>query len=285
MVLHGHQRDDDYAWLRDRDDPAVIAHLEAENAYTDAVMHHTVALQETLFTEFKSRIQETDLSVGVRKGPWSYLTRTVEGSQYAIHTRRPRELEGDPGAEQILLDENVLADGHEYFALGTFEPSADHNWIAWATDTDGSEQYLLRFRDTRTGEDAADEITGTAPGVAWSEDGAAVFYCTLDEMMRPHQLWRHLLGTDPGTDVLMFDEPDDRFYLGVGTTATEEFIVLTLGSQVTTEVHVLRSNQASLTDAVFSVVEPRRQDIEYGLDHHRGEDGSERFFIVSTFRG
>lgn len=281
-TLHGITRTDEYAWLRGKDDPEVMAHLEAENAYTAALTAATVDLQESLFQEIKARIQETDLSVPVKKGPWAYVTRTVEGSQYAIHTRRPRASANDESAEVVLLDENVVADGHDYFALGTFDPSPDHQWVAWAIDTNGSEQYELRFRNLTTGEDSAEVVGPVAPGSAWAADSATVFYATLDDVMRPYRLWRHHVGTDQAADVMVFEEPDERFFLGVGVSATDEFLVLTLGSQVTTEVHLLRATAAVDPSARFSVVEPRRHGIEYGVDHHRAADGTERLIIVTN---
>ena len=281
-TLHGITRTDEYAWLRGKDDPEVLAHLEAENAYTAALTASTVDLQESLFQEIKARIQETDLSVPVKKGPWAYVTRTVEGSQYAIHTRRPRALANDESAEVVLLDENVVADGHDYFALGTFDPSPDHQWVAWAIDTNGSEQYELRFRDLVTGEDSAEVVGPVAPGSAWAADSATVFYATLDEVMRPYRLWRHVVGTDQAADLMVFEEPDERFFLGVGVSATDDLLVLTLGSQVTTEVHLLRATAAVDPSARFSVVEPRRHGIEYGVDHHRAADGTERLIIVTS---
>ena len=281
-TLHGITRTDEYAWLRGKDDPEVLAHLEAENAYTAALTASTVDLQESLFQEIKARIQETDLSVPVKKGPWAYVTRTVEGSQYAIHTRRPRALANDESAEVVLLDENVVADGHDYFALGTFDPSPDHQWVAWAIDTNGSEQYELRFRDLVTGEDSAEVVGPVAPGSAWAADSATVFYATLDEVMRPYRLWRHVVGTDQAADLMVFEEPDERFFLGVGVSATDDLLVLTLGSQVTTEVHLLRATAAVDPSARFSVVEPRRHGIEYGVDHHRAADGTERLIIVTN---
>ena len=279
--LHGVTRTDDFAWLRDREDPAVIAHLEAENTYTAEAMAPTEALQETLFTEIKARVQETDLSVPTRKGPWEYFTRTEEGRQYAIHGRRPLGAPENGPHDQLLLDENALAEGHEYFALGTFEISPDHAMLAYALDTSGEEQYVLRVRDIATGVDGPEQIANTSPGVAWSADSTRLFYATLDDVMRPDRLWLHTLGSPGGEadDANVFTEPDERFYLGVGTSATDELIVLTLGSQVTTEVWLLR---AADPDAAFAVVEPRRQDIEYGVDHHRSADGSERLFIVTN---
>ncbi len=142
-------RIDDWYWLRDRDDPAVLAHLEAENAYTAAAMAPTGTLQEALYAEMVARIQETDLSVPVRKGPWRYYSRSVEGSSYGIHCRRPAD--GPDDAEQVLLDENALAEGHDYFSLGNFAVSPDHRWLVYSTDTTGGERYTMRFRDLGSG--------------------------------------------------------------------------------------------------------------------------------------
>ena len=153
-------------------------------------------LQEALFAEMVARIQETDLSVPVRKGPWNYYSRSVEGSSYGIHCRRPAD--GPDDAEQVLLDENVLADGHDYFALGNFSISPDHRWLVYSTDTTGGERYTMRFRDLDTGQESPETIEDTSYGAAWANDDATVFYVRVDEAMRPYQLWRHVVGTDPG---------------------------------------------------------------------------------------
>ncbi len=285
LTLHGDVRVDEYAWLRDKEDPAVVAHLEAENAWTESALAHLAPLRERLFQEIKGRVQETDLSLPVSKGPWSYLTRTVEGLQYAIHVRRPRATSDDESTEQVLIDENVLAEGHEYFALGSSEVSLDHRWLAWSTDTDGSEEYVLRFRDLLTGEDLPERIEGTSPGVAWSADSTACYYLTLDEVQRPDKVWHHVLGTDPSTDTLVFEEPDEQFFVGVGLTSSEEWLVLSVGGAVTSECHVLRAEEANGragAAARFRPVEPRRHGIEYGIDHHRSADGTERFLVTTN---
>lgn len=205
---HGDQVDDPYAWLRDRDDPEVIAHLEAENAYTAAMTAHTEQLQHELFEEIRSRIQETDLSVPVHIGPWWYFGRTTEGSQYAVHCRVPAASErltladappaiepGVPAAdEQVLLDENELAGDSDYFALGAFDISLDHRWLAYSTDYDGSEKYTLRIRDLETGDDLPDQVPEVTYGTAWSDDASVLFYVKPDDAMRPHQVWRHVVG-------------------------------------------------------------------------------------------
>jgi oligopeptidase B len=288
--LHGHDRVDEYAWFRERENAEVLQHLEAENAYTAAVMASTKELQEELFSEIKARILETDLSVPTVKGPYAYFSRTEEGRQYGIHCRRAATSadtgidawpEGhlQPSEFELLLDENILADGHEFFSLGTFEVSPDHQLLAYATDTEGDEIYALRIRDLRTGVDLPDVIEESSPGVAWSADGSVLFYTTLDETMRPWKLWRHVLGTDAELDVCVFTEVDERFFLNLSTSTTDELIVVTLGSQITTEVHVLRADNPY---ADFVLFDERRQGIEYAIEHHRALDGSQRYFVLTN---
>ena len=228
ITAHGDGREDPWFWLRDREDPEVLAYLEAENTYTDAVMEPLGSLRDGLFEEMKARIKETDMSVPARRGPWWYYSRTEEGKEYAIHCRRPArgrdELPpaGEPGdEEQILLDENSLAQGSEYFAVGSAAVSHDHRWLAYGTDRRGDEKYELRFRplDAETSPNVAAEVVfETSYGLAWSAGADHVFYVRLDEAQRPYQLWRHQLGTDPAGDQLVFEEPDRRFSLGTGST-------------------------------------------------------------------
>jgi len=284
LEAHGDRRIDDWFWLRDKDDPSVVAHLEAENAYTAACMAGTVPLQEVLYAEMVARIQETDLSVPVRKGPWSYYSRSEEGSSYGIHCRRPADgVDLEPGdAEQVLLDENVLAEGHEYFSLGNFAVSPDHRWLVYSTDTTGGERYTMRFRDLSTGEESEESIEDTSYGSAWANDNATVFYVRVDEAMRPFQLWRHVVGTDPAGDVLVIEEPDEHFYLGVGRTKDDRFVLCGLDSKVTSEVRILDADDPT---GPFTVVEPRRQGIEYSVDHDRGDPDARRparFLIVTN---
>ncbi len=311
LVAHGDSRTDDWYWLRDKDDPAVITHLEAENAYTEAMTAGTKDLQETLFAEIVARIEETDLSVPVRKGPWLYYTRTVEGSAYAIHCRRPAGPGGRGGpagpaapsgstgpagpggaavgsggaadeGEQVLMDENRLADGHEYFALGNLEVSPDHRWLVYSTDTTGGERFTMRFIDLATGAESPESIEDTSYGAAWANDNATVFYVRVDEAMRPHQLWRHLVGTGPAEDALVYEEKDDRFYLGVGRTKDDRYLLMGLDSKVTSEVRALDADDPL---GAFTVIEPRRHGVEYSVDHDRGDPGlgrDSRFLIVTN---
>jgi oligopeptidase B len=284
LRAHGDVRVDDWYWLRDKDDPAVIDYLVAENAYTEAVTAKTSDLRASLFDEIVARIEETDLSVPARKGPWLYYSRTLEGSSYGIHCRRPAtsETDGPSDGEMVLLDENRLAEGHDYFALGNLSVSPDHRWLVYSTDTTGGERYTMRFRDLETGVESAEAIEDTSYGVAWANDNATVFFVRVDDAMRPFQLWRHEVGSDPALDRLVYEEADDRFYLGVGRTKDDAFILLGLDSKVTSEVRALPADDPS---GSFAVIEPRRQGIEYSVDHDRGRPDlgrGGRFLIVTN---
>lgn len=283
LVAHGDERVDEWYWLRGKEDPEVVAHVEAENAWTAAQLAPTEGLQQRLFDEIVARIQETDLSVPARKGDWWYLSRTVEKLQYAIWCRR----KGDPeGPEEVVLDQNALAEGHEYLAVTNTQVSPDAERLAFATDFNGSERFTLRFRDLRTGEDLADEVPDTYYGLAWGADNATVFYTKVDDSMRPYQLWRHRVGTAAADDVLVHQEDDERFFLGVGLTRSERYVVLSLESKVTSEAWVL---DASAPEGRFRVVQPREQGVEYDVDHHgdhflivTNADGAENFKLVEA---
>ena len=281
---HGDVVVDEYAWLRDRDDPDTVAYLEAENAFVEQTTAHLAPLREKLFEEIKSRIQETDLSVPVRKNGWYWYSRTEEGKQYGIHCRSrtepPPDETGTGGAapgEEMLLDENAEAGDAKFFAVGAFDVSHDARLLAWSSDTAGAEVYTMRFRDLETGADLADEIPGTYYGTAWAGDNRTFFYVKPDEAMRPYQLWRHVVGSPVEDDVLVYEEADERFFLGVGTTKDEKYVILGLGSKVTDEI---RSLAASEPEGEFRVVHPREQELEYALEHH-----GDRFLIVTNADG
>jgi oligopeptidase B len=246
---HGRVVVDDYAWLRDRDDPDTLAYLQAENAYAETWFEPLAPFRHAIFDEIKARTEETDLSAPVRKGPWWYYHRTAEGLPYAIHARRD-----DAGAETVLLDENREAEGHEFFAVGAFEISPDHRLMAWSADVNGGEVYQLRFRDVSTGTDLPDVVERTFGGAAWSLDAHYCFYQVPDDTMRPFQVWRHELGRPATDDVLVCEEPDERFYVDLGLTRSERFIVIMSGSRTTSEVSVIPAD-SPLTPA--AVVEPR----------------------------
>jgi len=268
--IHGDETVDEWYWLLDRDDPDTVAYLEAENAYTDAATAHLAPLRERLFEEIKSHVQETDLSVPVRHGPWWYVSRTEEGKQYPVLCRRT-----DPAREadeQVLLDGNELAGESPYFAFGVVDVSPDHRLVAFSTDYDGNESYTIRFKDLDTGDVLADAIEGTYYGSAWAADSATFFYTTIDDAHRPYRLWRHRLGTASSDDVLVHQEDDERFFVGVGLTRSERYVVLQLASKVTSEVRVLPADEP---DADFRVIEPRRQGVEYSVDHQ-----GDRFLVL-----
>src|SRR6185312_12032819 len=242
---HGDTVLDEYAWLQQKDDPDTVAYLQAENAYTTAQTEHLAKLRETLFGEIKSRTKETDLSVPNRKGGYWYYTRTEEGKQYGIHCRvavQPGQTDPpttDRAGEEVLLDGNALAGGRKFFALGTFDVSPDGNWLAYSTDFDGDERFTLKVKDLRTGETLADEVPDTAYGSAWSADASALFYITVDDAWRPNRVWRHIVGQPAADDVVVYEEPDERFWVGVELCRSEKFILIDSQSKVTSEVRVI----------------------------------------------
>jgi oligopeptidase B len=271
--VHGDSVEDEYAWLLDREDPDTLAYLEAENAYTELLTAHTKALQDELFEEIKARTLETDRSVPVRHGPWWYYTRTVEGLQYSIHcrSRTEPELPADPSVpiaspadEQVLIDENELAGESPYFALGALNVSPDGRLLIFSTDYDGSEKYTLRVKDLERDVVLPDEIPNTYYSTAWSADGSVLFYTTVDDAMRPYRVWRHRLGTHAADDHLVHQEDDERFFAGVDLTRSEALLVISLDSTMTSEVRVLAADDPT---GEFRVVEPRRQGVEYSIDH------------------
>ena len=278
--FHGDTVTDEYAWLADREDPATVAYLEAENAWTERSTEHLAGLRDTLFQEIKGRTQETDLTVPSRKGGYWYYTRSVEGKQYGIHcrvpvrageTEPPKPEEQPPAGEEILLDGNELADGREYFQLGAFDVSPDGHWLAYSTDFSGDERFTLKIKNLRTGEVLADEIDGTYYGSAWSGDGSTLFYLTVDEAWRPDKVWRHLVGAG-GADTLVLTEPDERFFLGVELSRSEKFILIESQSKITSEVRVIPA-ETPLAEPL--VIAEREHGVEYSVEHH-----GHRFLIL-----
>jgi oligopeptidase B len=281
-VHHGDVVIDDFEWLRDKEDPAVISYLEAENTFTEASTAHLSGLRQSIFDEIKSRTLETDLSVPVRSGLWWYYSRTVEGQQYGIHCRRPVAGPDDwtppvlvagsvPPDEHILLDDNIQAEGFDFYSLGSFDVSTDGNLLAYSVDTVGDERYTLRIRDLTTGLDLADEVPNTFPGATFAPGGRYVFYPTVDDSWRPDTMWRHEVGTAASEDVTVFHEPDDRYWIGIGLTRSEKYLEIDLGSKITSESYLL---DASDPTGEFTVVWPRREGVEYSVEHAviAGED-------------
>ncbi|MFI7519114.1 S9 family peptidase [Micromonospora globbae] len=292
---HGDTVVDEYAWLATKDDPDTIAYLTAENEYTEARTAHLAPLRERLFEEIRRRTQETDLSVPTRKGGYWYYTRTVEGQQYGVHCRRavrdgetepPASADGAPlDGEEVLLDGNVLADGHDFFALGAFDVSPDGRWLAYSTDFSGDERFTLRVKDLTTGELLPDEVPGTFYGTAWSADASVLFYVTVDEAWRPYRVWRHVIGSPSAEDVVVHQEDDERFWVGVELTRSEKFIVIDIHSKITSEVRVIPAGNPT---GLPAVVAPRRQGVEYTVEHHGHRflilhnDGAKDFALAYT---
>ncbi|HZJ26604.1 MAG TPA: oligopeptidase B, partial [Acidimicrobiia bacterium] len=211
LRAHGDERVDDWYWLRDRTDPDVIAYLDAENAYTAAALAPTEPLRQEIYDEIVARVQETDVSAPAHRGEWDYFVRTEERRQYAIHGRRPR---GAPEGvdESILFDENVAAQGHGYFSLGSAAVSPNQELLAYAVDHVGDERFELRVRDLAAGADLSDVVADTYYGLAWANDNSTLFYVRPDDATRPHQVWRHTIGSPVATDVLVFEDPDEHFF-------------------------------------------------------------------------
>ncbi|MFI7022842.1 S9 family peptidase [Micromonospora sp. NPDC049900] len=294
-VHHGDTVVDEYAWLATKDDPETIEYLKAENTWTETRTAHLSALRTELFEEIRRRTQETDLSVPTRKGGHWYYSRTVEGKQYGVHCRRPvRDGETTPpispdGApldgEEVLLDGNLLAEGHDFFSLGAFDVSPDGRFLAFSTDFSGKERFTLRIKDLTTGELLPDEIPDTFYGTAWAADASVLFYVTVDDAWRPHRVWRHVLGTAAADDVVVHSEDDERFWVGVELTRSERFILIDIASKITSEVRVIPAGNPTGEPAVIA---PRRQGVEYSVEHHGHRflilhnDGAEDFALAYT---
>jgi oligopeptidase B len=293
---HGDTVIDEYAWLADPKDPDTIAYLEAENAYTSAMTSGLEGLRSGIFEEIKARTQETDLSVPVRKGGWWRYARTVEGEQYAIHCRRqvlpgevtpPMPADGQPlDGEEVLLDGNELAAGAAFFSLGALSVSPDEGRLAYSADFSGDERFTLRIKDLGTGQTLPDEIPNTFYGCAWSLDGSALFYVTVDDAWRPCRVWRHLVGTPASSDVMVFEEADERFWVGIGLTRSERYVVIHSASKMTSECWLLDSADPT---GSFAVVAPRRQGVEYSVAHAgdhllilHNDGGAENFELATA---
>lgn len=288
LQLHGHSRTDDYYWLRDddRSDPDVIAHLNAENAYTKSALSDTESLQETLYREMRGRIQEADRSAPLRsKGYW-YYTRTQDGAQYPVHCRRtlpdnaalPTETDTmdespDSSPEEILLDENAEAVGHDFYMTSAMRVSPDSSLLAYGVDTKGNEMYTLHVKDLSTGKDIlSSPIHNTAGSCAWAADNTTLFYVTKDALDRPYKVWRHVIGTDPSADVCVYHEEDEAFYLGLSASRSRKFLYIHSGSAVTSDVRMLPADDPI---GEWTVVLPRQEDVEYSVD-----DRGDQLFIT-----
>ncbi len=268
-TVHGHVFEDNYYWMRSRGDSAVIAYLEAENAYTEAMTAKTDSLEEELFQELKGRIKETDLSVPARYMDYFYYSRTEEGQQYEIYCRKKGSLEAE---EEVILNINTLAEGHDFYSVGAFEISPNQELLAFSFDTTGSETYTLVVKNLTNGAYFSDSIPGMS-SAAWAADNKTIFYTTEDSTRRPDKLWRHVLGTEGVEDVLVYHETDPAYYLGITATRSREYLLLGVGSMITSEYRYLRTDDPT---GEFRLIRPRQQGIEYTVNH-QGD-----YFYINT---
>ncbi len=284
--FHGDVFIDPYEWLRDKANPEVLAYLEAENGYADQTTAPLEPLRQKIFDEIKARTKETDLSVPVRRGDWWYYARSFEGKQYGVQCRcvvsdpsdwNPPVLDEHteiPG-EQILLDENVEAEEHDFFSLGAASISPDGNVLAYSVDVVGDERYTLRFKNLRTGEQYPDEIAGIGAGATWGTDNRTVYYVTVDAAWRPDTVWRHRLASGLPAEKV-YHEPDEKYWVAVGRTRSDKYVLIAAGSAITSEV---RYADADDSRAEFVTVLPRRDGIEYSVEHAI-IGGKDRFLIL-----
>jgi len=282
-TYHGHARVDDYAWLRDENwqrvmrDPAALdtdirSYLEAENAFTDAVMAETEALRARLFDEMKGRIKEVDSSVPLPDGPWDYLFRYVEGGQHPQLCRRPR----GGGEEQLLLDGDAMAQGQPYFRFGGVSHSTDHRLLAYSTGTAGGEFYTLGILDMETGDLLDDTVPDTGGAPVWGADCRTLYYIRRDDANRPRWVYRHRIGADPATDEMIFEESNPAYFVGVDRTESGRFLVISSADHSSGEIRVMLADGSA--DPVL--IAPRRANVEYDVTHH-----GDRFLIRTNAEG
>lgn len=280
FTAHGVTIEDPYFWLKDQgypeiDDEDVLEYVRAENEYFEAVMAPHQPLIDTLYAEMRGRIAENDASVPVPDGPYEYWYAYNEGQEYRIWKRRP----AGGGPEEILLDENALAEGQEQFSLGTIQVSPDHRLLAYSTDTDGSERYVLRFRDLSTGEDLPDAIPGINGGVVWAADSASIVYTPVNENWRTEVAMHHVLGTEASADTELYRETEEGMQLGIDQTQSRRFLTINAGDNVSNEIRLVPL--ADLT-ADPILVSPRVTNRLYDVEDWPSEEAGDRLYILSN---
>ena len=279
-TLHGNVLVDEYAWFRDRKNPAVIAHLEAENAYTESMTAATQPLRESLYSELVARIKETDLSVPTYDEPYWYYTRTEQGKPYPIFCRKLRTLDA---AEEVIFDQNAEAKGRKFFSLGGFEVSPNHALLAILVDTTGYEDFTLRVKNLATGKYLPDRKEKLGFGLAWASDNRTLFYMSTDSAKRSDRVWRHAIGTSVRTDVSVFHEPNVLFNVSVDRMRSGKFITISSGSFTQGETRVIDAMQPTRPARLIAA---KRPDIEYEVDHGNGwfwivtNDGAPNFRVA-----
>ncbi|HSR65974.1 MAG TPA: S9 family peptidase, partial [Xanthomonadaceae bacterium] len=288
-------REDEYYWLRDdtRKNPEMLAYLHAENAYVDAWMAPLRPVEDRLYDEIVGRIKQDDSSVPYRERGWWYYTRFETGQDYPVYARRQGQPDNTPalgselaGDEQVLLDVNAMARGKDYFSVGDWEVSPDNRLLAWAEDAVGRRQYTIRIRDLATGEVFADEIHGVAPNLVWADDNRTVFYIENDpDTLLTKRVKKHLLGTPAAADEVVYEEPDDSFYMGIDRSRDDRFLCISVESTVTSELRYAPADDPR----AFTVLAPREREVEYQADHlgdrwviRTNADGASNFKLVTA---
>jgi len=272
LEKHGHVRIDDYYWLKERDNPEAVEYLKAENEYTDSVMAHTEGIQQTLFEEFKGRIKQTDISVPYKRDDYYYYVRHEEGKEYPIYCRKKWTLQSE---EEIMLNVNELAEGHEFISVSRGEVSSNQDLLAYAMDTVGRRIYTIRFKNLAMGELLSDEIPQVTGHVAWANDNKTIFYTKQDPVtLRPDRVYRHVLGTDPADDKLVFEETDDTFSCYVYKTKSKRYVMICSTHTLSTEYRYIEADNPT---GEFKVFLPRRREHEYHLDHYK-----DHFYVVTN---
>lgn len=290
--FHGRSFVDEYEWMRNKESQDTLDHLNAENTYTEAKTAHLKQLTENVFEEIKSRVKQTDMSVPSRSGDYWYYGRSEEGKEYGFSCRIPVSEgqdpweppvipeEGKPEGEQILLDNNALAEGHDYFALGAASVTKSGRFLAYSTDTDGDERFELFIKDLETGKLLDDHLTDIFYGATWAGEDY-IFYQKVDDAWRPDTVWRHKVGTAQSDDVCVFTEADERFRVGVGSTRSEKYLIIAVGSPLTSEYWVLDMDNP---EGEFEVLWERETGVEYDIDHVvRG--GKDQWLVTHNAHG
>jgi oligopeptidase B len=283
LKKHGLTRGDDYYWLKERENPEVINFLEAENDYAKSAMAHTRCLEKTLFEEIKGRIKKTDMSVPYKLEDYFYYTRYESGKEYPIYTRKRGSLDG---AEEIMLDVNLLAEGHEFFSVGGWAVSFGQDILAYAVDTQGRRIYTIHFKDLTTGESLNDEIPDVTGNIAWANDNKTIFYGKQDPVtLRSWRIYRHVLGTDTSKDQLVYEESDETFSAYVFKTKSKKYLMIVSSQTLSQEYRYLDANQPG---GVFKIFLPREREHEYHIDHFadkfyiRTNDQAKNFRLMAT---
>ncbi|MTI25947.1 S9 family peptidase [Fulvivirga kasyanovii] len=271
LVAHGHTRIDNYYWLNNREDQKVIDYLEAENAYTDTLMKHTEGFQEKLYNEIVGRIKQTDESVPYRSNGYWYYTRYEEGQEYPIYCRKKESLDNE---EEVMLNVNVMAEGHEYYHVTGLNVSLDNNLLAYGVDTVSRRQYTIYVKNLSTGQLLEMSIDNTTGGSTWANDNKTLFYTKKDpNTLRSNQIYKHRLGAKTD-DEMVFEEEDDTFYTGIYKTKSDQYLIIWSGSTLTNDYRILNANEP---EGEFRQFSPREKGLEYSIEHYE-----DKFYVVTN---